>query len=919
MTPIGAATRTASALTPGRGTSAALPAAAQAPVSAIVGRSGQDYRALPSGHDYVLRNGGQRLRGLFGTSGAVFSSGAARLGMRLTSYGYRDRLRAVAAARPRADANRVVYRHRGLVQWYANGPLGIDQGFTLPRPPVSGARGDVTLSLALSGDMDGTSSRSGVVFAGRGVSLAYRGLVATDARGRRLPASMRVRAGLLVLNVDDRDARYPVRIDPLIQQAKLTGSDAVSGGFFGSSVAVSADGSTIVVGAPDDVGSGGAGGFGTVYVFSRPQAGWASEDEAAELAASDPASELGISVAVSTDGSTVVAGATTNGQVNSAEGAVYVWVRPPGGWSSEQQNAELLPSDGGINDEVGTSLAISGDTVFAGATGANSGRGAVYVFTRPSGGWADEHEAAQLTASAGAAGDQLGRSVASSGSMVVAGAPGSAGSGKAYVFTEPASGWASESEAAILTAFDAAVGDDFGASVGEAANGSTVAVGAPFSGFAYVYSEPAGGWASEQETAGLTPPSGAGDFGFGLSLAVSGDGSAVVVGSPGEAVGANQAAGAVYVFARTPGGWVNEDTAVRLTAADGVEGDAFGSSVAISGGVIVAGAPSESQTNPGQAYVFGQGPTTTNVGCSPSLVVVGQPTTCTATVTDTAAVPTTPTGPVTFAGHGSCVLSGSGSLAQCSVSFTPGAAGTEAITAGYGGDLEHAASAGSASEPVSTAMTTTNVTSSKNPSAVGRRVTFTASIAALAPGAGTPTGTVTFFSGSKRIGTASVASGRASVTSSKLSVGRHRITAGYSGDQNFEASDGSLNGTSQRITAPAAGFTVSDIRLGRDGTVRFKVNVPGSGRIDVLETVWTDNLAHTAVVLRPAKRRVVFARTLKHARRATTLAIRVSPNRRGTRLVHHHRYRVTLRLWVTFTPTGGKYRKQGFYGLHLRK
>ena len=184
VTPIAAATNTASALTPDRGASAALPAAAQAPVSAIVGRSGQAYRALTSGHDYVLRNGGQRLRGFFGTSGAVFSSGAARLGMRLTSYGYRDRLRAVAATRPRADANRVVYRHRGLVQWYANGPLGIDQGFTLPRPPVDGARGDVTLSLALSGDLDATLSRRGVVFAGRGVSLAYRGLVATMRVGR---------------------------------------------------------------------------------------------------------------------------------------------------------------------------------------------------------------------------------------------------------------------------------------------------------------------------------------------------------------------------------------------------------------------------------------------------------------------------------------------------------------------------------------------------------------------------------------------------------------------------------------------------------------------------------------------------------------------------------------------------------------
>ncbi len=165
---------------------------------------------------------------------------------------------------------------------------------------------------------------------------------------------------------------------------------------------------------------------------------------------------------------------------------------------------------------LGGSLAVSGDTVFAGALGANSGAGAVYVFTQPAGGWADEHEAAVLTASDGASGDGLGASVATSGSTVVAGTLISAGAGKAYVFTEPASGWASESEAAVLNASDAIAGDGFGRSVAESADGRTVAVSAPFVGVAYVFSEPAGGWASEDETAKLTPLSGVGDLGFGL-------------------------------------------------------------------------------------------------------------------------------------------------------------------------------------------------------------------------------------------------------------------------------------------------------------------------------------------------------------------------------------------------------------------
>ena len=44
----------------------------------------------------------------------------------------------------------------------------------------------------------------------------------------------------------------------------------------------------------------------------------------------------------------------------------------------------------------------------------------------------------------------------------------------------------------------------------------------------------------------------------------------------------------------------------------------------------------------------------------------------------------------------------------------------------------------------------------------------------------------------------------------------------------------------------------------------------------------------------------------------------MNPNLRGRRLILRHTYRVTLRLWVTYTPTGGVQRKIGFYGLHLR-
>jgi hypothetical protein len=119
------------------------------------------------------------------------------------------------------------------------------------------------------------------------------------------------------------------------------------------------------------------------------------------------------------------------------------------------------------------------------------------------------------------------------------------------------------------------------------------------------------------------------------------------------------------------------------------------------------------------------------------------------------------------------------------------------------------------------------------------------------------------------------------------------------------------------VQLPDNHFTVSHVRAHRNGSITFSVKVPGAGAIDVLETAWNDNLARTAVLLGPAPRRFVVARQHKRTSGASTLHLRVLPNKRGKRLVRHHTYRVTLRLWVSYTPKGGRFRKQGFYGLHL--
>ena len=212
-----------------------------------------------------------------------------RLGLSLRAVGYGASLTAVGGVAPRARANRVVYARAGLNEWYANGPLGLEQGFTVPRALTGHASGPLTFSMALSGDLRASLAAGGqsltLSHAG-GASLRYGGLVASDALGRTLHSWLVLTAGRVLLRVDTRGARYPLRIDPMIQQGeKLTGSGEVGKGQFGYSVALSSNGKTALIGGPEDNSEVGA-----VWVFTcsgAPGPSRAKSSPAAERPAKD--------------------------------------------------------------------------------------------------------------------------------------------------------------------------------------------------------------------------------------------------------------------------------------------------------------------------------------------------------------------------------------------------------------------------------------------------------------------------------------------------------------------------------------------------------------------------------------------------------------------------------------------------------
>jgi hypothetical protein len=266
--------------------------------------------------------------------------------------------------------NRVTYSWASVTEWFANGPLGLEQSFTLAHRPAG--RGPLKISQAFSGDASPSVNAGGrgVTFTSHAGGLRYDDLLVTDATGARIPARLSVVAHRLVITIRDAGAVYPLRVDPTLHEtAELTASDGAASDEFGISVAVS--GSTIVAGA-----AGNNGGEGAVYVFSESAGGWAAATQTAELTASDGGDQLGSSVAVS--GSTIVAGAAGR---NTDRGAVYVFSEPAGGWANGTQTAELTASDGATGDFLGASVAVSGSTIVAGAPLRNSFRGAVYVFS----------------------------------------------------------------------------------------------------------------------------------------------------------------------------------------------------------------------------------------------------------------------------------------------------------------------------------------------------------------------------------------------------------------------------------------------------------------------------------------------------------------------------------------------------------
>ena len=662
--------------------------------------------------------------------------------------------------------------------------------------------------------------------------------------------------------------------DEFFQAATLTNANGAVGDYVGGSVAVSADGSTMVVGVP-----GASSNEGLAYVYTRGANGWQTANQPAVLAASGGAAgdQFGHSVAVSQDGSVVAVGAYFAAAGGTERGTIYVFNRPVGGWAAQTTLNQTTSASGPADyDRLGSSVAVSPDGTYvaSGASGYSSsgpltGQGGVYVWSY-GGGALTTVGTEPLTAGDAGNEDTLGWSVAMpSDGLIYAGAPyhpGNDGPGAVYGFSSESSievgysPWVHVSQ----TELSAAGSSLFGSSV--STGGGVVSAGAPGTssneGAVYLF-EPAFGCATQlvhgcfrsgsntTPTATLTDPSGNGQLGVGVAL--TGDGQALLVGAPGEPVPPQAPPGDAYVFQAPSGGWANTAAPnATLRPADSTSNDGFGTSVALSldGGAVAIGGPGDDASTGGEADVF-EGRSVTSPTCQPGSVGVGQPTTCTSTVTDDGIGEATPTGRVSltsdssgsFGSGASCTLSQStAGTSSCQVTYTPSAAnsGSHLLTASYSGDDEHASGIGQTQVAINRVTTSTTLSCSPAPVAVGESAACTAAVTASDASAGPPTGSVSLttngpgaFSAttcSLPPGSGATATCTFSYTPSAVGPGAHQLTAGYGGDGGHAASQGSdLLGVGEASTSTSVSCSPLTVPVGRTTTCSITVTDAGAG------------------------------------------------------------------------------------------
>ena len=401
------------------------------------------------------------------------------------------------------------------------------------------------------------------------------------------------------------------------QDNKLIGTNYVGSSIYqGSSVSMTSDGNTIVVGGKGDNGSNGA-----VWVWTRSSFGQSYYQQGPKIVGTG---NIGIggqlqgsSVLISSDGSSLVVGGSGD---NSNIGSVWVYPKSvnniyvgnnnqsmtigsttPSSQVTSQivQITKLVAMDNCGNSQQGTSVVFSSDglTMAVGSPADNGNKGSVWIWTRSGETWTKQQKII-----GGTTGSYFGSSVAFSGTLdasgtsatlAVGGAGDSNGIGAVWIYTRTSFGASYLLQGSKIVPTDnASNASQIGSSVSLSSNGNRVAIGGPGynsgAGATWIWNRVGLVWSQSGlryvgSTASATPSY------QGCSVALSGDGNTLVVGGYGD----SNYYGAIWIFTWSGSVWSLLQS--KFSGISSYTNCYQGDSVTISndGSTIVFGAPSD--------------------------------------------------------------------------------------------------------------------------------------------------------------------------------------------------------------------------------------------------------------------------------------------------------------------------------------
>lgn len=388
--------------------------------------------------------------------------------------------------------------------------------------------------------------------------------------------------------------------------ALLSPSNAIGAARFGTSVALSANGDTAVIGAPADAPLGQSAAAGAAWVYTRSGGVWSQQ---AKLTPVDEVGDgaFGTSVAISADGNSVLIGAPQDGFVPNTStpynGAAFLFTRSLTGWT-EQQKLTATDASSATPLLLGSAVALSADgqTALVGGFGDGADVGAAWVFRRTGTAWGTPQK---LTANDESGAGEFGQAVALSAdgsTALIAGDQDNNSAGAAWPFADANGTWAQQGPKLTggqVSSCTAGYGG-FGTGVALSGDGNTALIGdagdRSCDGNAFVFTRSGATWATPPVDIAPSDISLGGGL-FGWSVALTPDGQHALVGGWGDA----SSAGAAWPFVDTGGTWTQDGS--KLAAAAPL--DQLGYAVALSAdsSTALAGA-NGAGSKVGAAWVF---------------------------------------------------------------------------------------------------------------------------------------------------------------------------------------------------------------------------------------------------------------------------------------------------------------------------